>query len=197
MNTTTLVLNITKKIFYLILPLCLLISLTVSARAYQDNEIILQAEPVAEYENNKGILVGGVSVTKDLPQEFYGTWSVVGVLEDTNRPELFKMRSSDIWTFGRKGDMITLSNPINGVSASITVNEVRGKTAFFSKEQRDEELYQIETPEITVEGDSFYGTDLIIMEHYKNGQLVKIDRVKYKVKGYKISGPTLNDIFAR
>ncbi len=149
-----------------------------------------------QFKKEKGMLVGGVAVTGDLPQEFYGTWTVVSMLVETNNPELFRMRSSDIWTFERTGDVITLSNPINGASASITVKEVKGKTATFTRVSEDETSYEIETPKITVEGDSFYGTDQIIIEHFKNGKRIKTDRVKYKVKGHKISGPTLKDIFA-
>lgn len=192
-----------KNKFYSILPVYLAFSLVISGYLANNNykDILLQEKPPQannkKIEKKEGVLVGGVSVTKDLPHEFYGTWSVVSVLVDTNNPALFKMRSSDIWTFDRKGDVITLSNPVNGVSASITINDVSDKTATFTRVHRDENTYETETPEITVEGDSFHGTDLIIIKHFRNGERVKTDRVKYKVKGYRISGPTLKDIFAR
>lgn len=142
------------------------------------------------------VLRGTVSVAKDLPGELYGTWTVLSILVDTNNPELFRMKSSDIWTFERNGDIITLSNPVNRATASITVTEVKGKTATFTRMKEEKNLVEVETPEITVEGDDFYGTDTIIMKHFKNGRLIKTDIVKYKIRGYKISGPTLKDLFA-
>lgn len=144
-----------------------------------------------------GVLSGGVTYTNDLPREFYGTWSVISELIETNRPELFRERSTDIWSFSRDGDMITLTNPVTGARASITVNEVVDKTATFTRTKEEEGLVETETPKITVEEDSFYGTDLIIMKHYRNGRRTKTNIVKYKVTGYKISGPTLKDIFAQ
>jgi len=58
-------------------------------------------------------------------------------------------------------------------------------------------LAENEIVELTVEGDNFYGTDTIVMKYYKNAQRIKTDVVKYQVKGYKISGPTLTEIFAK
>jgi|GEM_PF-706938 len=195
-------LNTIKKIFFSIIPVCLLVSSMTTAQVSNFDEIKLNDDTPVQYKqseikNTNGVLRGGVSVTQDLPKEFYGTWSVVSTLEETNNPELFRMRSSDIWTFNRTVDIITLSNPVSGASASITVTEVNNKTAIFTREQRDENIYEIEKAEITVEGDSFSGTDLIIIKHYRNGKRVKTDKVKYKVRGYKVSGPTLKDIFAR
>ena len=151
------------------------------------DEIFLNEKPVQvkeqEIDVKDGVLRGGVSVTTDLPAEFYGTWSVVGVLLDTNRPELFKMRSSDVWTFQRENDVIILSNPVSGASASITINEIRDKTAVFSRIKDEKDLYEIEKTQITVEEDSFSGTDLIITKYFKNGQRIRTDEVKYKVRG--------------
>ena len=151
-------------------------------------------QKIIKHEN---VIKGNISVTKDLPEEFYGTWSVISILLETNNPELFRKRSSDIWTFNREKDVIILSNPISGATASITVNEVSGKTAIFSRIKKSEKMIEIETPEITVKEDSFSGTDLIIIKHFKNNERIKTDRVKYKIRGYKISGPTLKDIFAK
>lgn len=142
-------------------------------------------------------LKGGVSVVNDFPQEFYGTWTVISILEDTNRPLLFRKKSSDIWSFARNGDTITLSNPVNGASASITVNEVVDKTAVFTRMKEEDDETETETAQITVEEDNFYGTDTIIIKHFRNGIRIKTDIVKYKVTGYKISGPTLKHIFAQ
>ena len=159
------------------------------------DEICPKVEVKPVFEN--GCLKAGVSVTQDLPAEFYGTWSVVSILTDTNAPELFRMRSSDVWSFKRQGNYVTLSNPTTGATASITVNEVVGLTAVFSRTSDEDGIKETETVQITVEGDSFSGSDSIIMEHFRHGKKTYVDRVKYKVKGYKISGPVLKEIFAQ
>lgn len=192
-----------KQKKYLIIFICIF-ALFATSKSFANksySEINLQEKPLpAEnpgFKKEKGVLVGGVSVTKDLPQAFYGTWTVLSELIETNNPVLFRKKSSDIWSFQRKNNVITLSNPVSGAIASITVTEVRNNTAVFTRVSRDNNVYEIETPEITVEGDSFYGTDTIIIKHFRKGDRVKTDKVKYKVKGYKISGPTLKDIFAK
>ena len=35
---------------------------------------------------NEGLLHGGISVSKDLPEEFYGTWAVRSTIIETNNP---------------------------------------------------------------------------------------------------------------
>lgn len=142
------------------------------------------------------MLKGGVKVVKDLPQGFYGTWSVTGTLLETNRPDIFKQKSSDIWILRRTDNVITLSNPVTGAHASITVEEVRGNTAIFSRTSRENNMLETETAEITLEGDSFYGKDSIIIHHLKKERIIGTNIVKYQVEGHKISGPTLKDIFA-
>ena len=182
MNSRTSGLNTHFKLFC-VMPLILPVLLVLCSKT-------ISTEPV------NSVLRGSVAVEKDLPEEFYGTWSVISVLEDTNNPELFRKKSSDIWTFQRNGDTITLSNPVNRASASITVNEVKDKTATFTRLKKEDDYMETETPEITVEGDSFYGTDTIIMHYFENGRRVKTDVVKYKVTGRKLTGPALKDIFA-
>lgn len=161
---------------------------------FSDNPIPkVQKQPTIK----DGCLRGNVSVIQDLPEEFFGTWSIVSRLIDTTHPETFRMKSSDIWTFQRQDNVITLSNPVSGATASITINEVRGQTAVFSRKQEEKDEIETEIVEITVEGDKFSGTDLIVMEYLRNGIKTNTIRVKYKVTGYKISGPTLKNIFAR
>lgn len=203
MNLKDLGLHINKNKFYSVLLLSLIVSAIVSAQPANNSfkEIFLNGKlyqtQQQEVTDKEGALQGGISLSNDLPEEFYGTWSVISTLVKTNNPELFRMRSSDIWTFQRENDIITLSNPVSGAIASITVNEVRDKTAVFTRESKDMDSIETETPEITVNGDSFSGTDLIIIKHFKSGKRIRTDVVKYKVRGYKISGPTLKDIFAK
>lgn len=196
MNLKISVLRI-KQIFYILLFFCLLSGSNLSVYGLDNNfgEIYFNHSKKQAPVLEGNVLKGGISIGTDLPQEFYGTWSVSSTLIDTNSPGKFRLRSSDIWTFQREGDVITLSNPSTNASASITINEVRNNTAIFTRTKKEKDFIQIETPEITVEGDSFFGTDLIIIKHFQNGERVRTDRVKYRLRGRKISGPTLKEIF--
>lgn len=195
MNSTTFGSNILFKIYSAIM-LFFLLSSTLQAKTFSTKPVEFNPDGKPAIIQQGKVLKGTVSLAKDLPQEFYGTWTVISVLVETNNPELFRQKSSDIWTFSRAGDMITLTNPINGASASITVTEVHDKTASFTRIKKEPDFFETETAQITVDGDDFYGTDTIIMKHFKNGRRIKTDIVKYEVRGYKISGPTLKDIFA-
>ena len=147
--------------------------------------------------NQAGMLRGGVSVDKDLPEEIYGKWAVKSTLTETNNPELFNKESINIWGFERKGKIVTLSNPLVGITSSITVNEVTGKKAKFTREESSDDYKQTETTEITIEGESFYGEDKLIIKHLYKDKIYKSDVVKYKLKGRKISGSALKDLFAK
>ena len=153
------------------------------------------------YEENiitkNGILQGNISASSKLPEEFYGTWSVAGSVIETNNPFMFKVKSSDIWTFEKLKDVITLTNPVSSASASINIKEVQGKTAIFTRENFTDKVKQYEKAKITVDGDKFIGTDIITVEHYRRGKLINSSIVEYEVCGTKISGPRLEDIFAR
>ncbi|EKE03300.1 MAG: hypothetical protein ACD_20C00223G0007 [uncultured bacterium] len=144
-----------------------------------------------------GVLRGNIAVSTDLPQEFYGTWSVIGNIIRTNNPDVFKGKSSDIWTFDKFQEVITLTNPVSKASASIKVNEVQGKTAVFTRENFTDKVKQYEKAKITVDGDKFFGVDIITVEHYRWGKLINTSIVEYEVSGSKISGPRLEDIFAK
>ena len=159
-----------------------------------NKEILLYPAKIIK---NEGVLRGEVSVSKDLPEEFYGTWAVRSTIIETNNPELFNQKSTDIWSFSRNGEIITLSNPVTGATASITVNEVVGKKAKFTREHVAEKYTETETPEVTIEGASFSGEDTLIIKHFYKDKIYKTDVVKYKVEGLKLSGPALKDLFAK
>lgn len=153
---------------------------------------------ITQYSAGAEVLKGSVSAG-DFPEEFIGTWKVINTLEETNNPDLFLTKSTDLWVFERIGDTISLSNPITGASASITIKQIDGKTAVFERAKQTEDYYETETAQVTVEEDSFFGTDTIIMyTYYKNGRRVNIkDVVKYNIRGYKISGTAIKELFKR
>ncbi|NLF83395.1 MAG: hypothetical protein GX568_05365 [Candidatus Gastranaerophilales bacterium] len=142
---------------------------------------------IALNPSNAEVLRGSVSAG-DFPAEYYGVWKVMNTLVETNNPDKFLPKSSDYWVFERTGDIITLSNPISGATASITIREIQGKTAIFERAKKTEDYSETETVEITVDGDYFQGMDTIIMNTYfKDGKRVNIqDVVKYKIRGYRL-----------
>lgn len=143
---------------------------------------------IAFNPSNAEVLKGSISAG-DFPVEYYGVWKVINTLVETNNPDKFLTKSSDFWVFERTGDIITLSNPISGATASITIREIQGKTAVFERVKETGDYSETETVEITVDGDYFQGTDTIIMNtFFKNGKRVNIqDVVKYKIRGYRLS----------
>ncbi len=144
-----------------------------------------------------GILRGSISLDKDLPEEFYGSWAVKSTIIESNNPEIFNKKSTDIWSISRNGDVITLSNPVSGATASITVNEVVGKRAKFTRRKETAKYIETETPELTIEGATFYGEDKLIIKYLHKDKIYKTDVVKYKLEGLKLSGPTLKDLFVK
>lgn len=143
------------------------------------------------------VLEGNVVLNKDLPEEIYGTWAVKSTIIETNNPHLFNRKSLDLWVFGRIGEFITLSNPLTGATSSIIVNKVVGKKAKFVRRKIGKYYTETETPEIIIEENSFSGTDTIIFEHFRKGEIYKTDVVKYKLEGLKLSGPALKNLFAK
>jgi hypothetical protein len=155
----------------------------------------VQAQKELKLESRKSsyvpvssVIKGGVSETKELPNEFYGTWQVNGKLVSSNNFNMFKLKSSDIWVLQKNNNVVTLTNPVTGATSSINVDNIRGKTAAFSKTTITPQKREYEKPTITVDGDIFYGADEFIMEEYENGQLASRTTVRYNIVGQKISG---------
>ena len=146
---------------------------------------------------DKGILQGSISETKDIPAGLYGMWSVYSTIIQTNDYSSFNNKGSDIWSFAKDNDVITLTNPISGATASITVNEVHGNTAVFSRQTVTKNYKETEVAKITVEGDFFSGSDRIIVENFNKDKYIHPSVVEYKLRGTRLSGPTLRNIFGK
>jgi hypothetical protein len=171
--------------------ICLLIS-----NSAINNDIYLKGNQEKLVPSN-GVLSGTVTKSKDLPQELYGTWSVSSVVLETNQPELYRGKVSDIWTLQKNQDTITLTNPSTGATASITVDEVKGNTATFTRTANDGKVKEYEQVKITVVKDNFWGSDTIKIEYYNNkGKYLYTSSVKYDVTGKKITAPVEKDIFS-
>jgi len=159
-------------------------------------ETVYLKSPQAKIVPVNGVIKGQISLSKEVPEEFYGSWSVNSELIDTNNPEKYRARSSDVWVLSKSGQTIILSNPSTGANAAITVQDVKGNTATFRREERTDTYREVEEAKLTIDGDRFYGTDILVTQYFSNGVTSDLDIVKYKIEGRKISGPALKKIFS-
>ncbi len=140
------------------------------------------------------VIEGNISMTDKVPSEFFGDWKVTSICTKSTNREYFDESSVDIWTLSRRGEVITLMNPLSGARADVTVNDVKGQTVKFVKRTSYPDEESLETPILTLKGDNFTGVDKISIKTYKNGKLIKEDYVEYQVKGTKISGSPISGI---
>lgn len=136
------------------------------------------------------VLTGGVSQVQELPIGMYGMWQVKGTLLETNDYTKYAPTSSDIWVLRKDGNYVTLMNPQNGASATITVTEVKDNTATFVRGVKTYATKDSEQVTLTLQGDTFYGTDLIVSE-IKTYGIGHTSVARYRINGVKISGETL------
>ena len=130
----------------------------------------------------------GISLSDQVPKGFFGHWEVLSVMNTSNNPNIFNETSKDFWNLSKIGDVITLSNPISGAEASVTIEEVNGNEITFTHVIEGKNAKMIETPTLKLEGENFSGTDKIVLERYKYGKKISQDVVIYKITAKKISG---------
>ena len=140
-------------------------------------------------------LTGGVSATDNVPVGFFGTWKVMAVRSETTNFDMFVPYSVEVWNFTKNGDVITLTNPVSGAEASITVKESVSNTFVFQRVTKDKEETVTETAKLTLNGDNFYGLDTMSVKTYKNGTLIKHEKCTYTLKATKVSGSNIGQIF--
>ena len=141
-------------------------------------------------------ITGGISATDRVPVGFFGSWKVMAVRVQTTNQNMFAPYSVEIWNLSKQNDIITLTNPISGATASITVKDATTDTFVFQRitgEKGDETV--TETAKLTLNNENFTGIDTMVVRYYKNGVITKTENVEYKLKAYKISGKAINDIF--
>ena len=143
------------------------------------------------------VIKGGVSLSNQVPKGFFGTWKVTSVQIYTNNPSLFTGESIDYWNLSKENDVITLSNPVSGAQASVTLEEVDGNRIKFLRKQDKKDEKVRETPILTLDGENFYGTDKIVIEKYKYGEHIRTDIVEYKISAQRVSGSSARDIFSK
>lgn len=187
-----------KKIFYtfLIIMLGLL-----PALAFEDVSIPYKSEKnkvlVPSDSDAPQIITGSVSLVNNVPSGFFGTWKVVSVQVYSNNPFLFNSMSVDYWKLEKYNNNLTLTNPESGATATVTLEEVKDNTIKFIRTSDTPYEKVVETPEITLNGENFYGTDTIVINKYKNNTLIGKEMVKFKLKGIKQSGASITDIISK
>jgi len=142
-------------------------------------------------------LKASISLTQQVPAELFGTWKVVSIQTSCSNPLLNVPFSIDEWNLSRLNDVITLSNPQTGATASVKIDEVNKNTVKFTKSSFSETEHAFETPTITINGENFVGTDKIVIENYKYGKHVSTDVWIFQVKAKKISGASTGQILKR
>ncbi|WP_303674539.1 hypothetical protein [Vampirovibrio chlorellavorus] len=128
-----------------------------------------------------------VSKTLYLPPAMYGQWSVTGIVKETNITGLVPV-ANDLWVLQRQGDEVTITNPVNGASASIQVDAVEGNTATFHRSGQSNRINRSETVTLTVNGDTLYGRNMRREEVMRKGQVVKVNYALFELQGTRIGG---------
>ena len=141
-------------------------------------------------------ITGGISATDRVPIGFFGSWKVMAVRVQTTNQNMFAPYSVEIRNLSKQNDVITLTNPISGATASITIKDATTDTFVFQRVTGEDGNETVtETAKLTLTGESFTGFDTMVVRYYKNGAITKTENVEYKLKAYKISGKAINDIF--
>lgn len=137
------------------------------------------------------VLKAGVSLVNEIPPALIGTWRVAAKLKATDSPANFKKTSVDIWNISRQNDVIKLSNPFTGASASINVNYVKKNTVKFTKTGDYNNQKLTDCVEITIDGGKFTGLNtltLVTLSSADNKSVVNSKTAEYTLLGEKISG---------
>jgi len=177
----------------IVISLIIMLALTSSVVMSAPQELKVQYNDYGQQEQNNSertVLTGKVTQVQELPSGMYGMWQVNGTLLDTNDYTKYSTRSSDIWVLKKNGNFVTLMNPQNGASATITVTAVEDNTATFIRKQKTNVSSNSEQVTLTLQGDTFYGTDMIVNQDSYYG-ITQTTVARYKVNGVKISGQTL------
>jgi hypothetical protein len=134
-------------------------------------------------------LTATVTHTLYLPPAMYGQWDVTGTLIESNAPDFFSPSVSDIWLLEREGDQVTVTNPVNGANATISVDKAEGNQATFHRSGTagKHAIYQ-EIPTLTVHGDTFSGQSLNKLQNIKEGRVVSEVYGVYRLEATRISG---------
>ena len=142
---------------------------------------------------NGNVLQAGISLQEKLPAAFFGTWRVKSLLVDTDSPKNFKKENVDIWNLSKEGNVINLSNPFSGASASITLSYVGNDAIKFTKKGNYDGKILTDTVELYLSEDKFSGINTLVLETLSDvdNSVIKTVSAKYKLNGEKIAGTSI------
>lgn len=145
------------------------------------------------FAEEQTVLSASVSLNDRVPIELFGTWRVVSNLSKTDSPANFKKMGVDLWNLYRTGNVINLSNPMTGASASVNVEYIKNTTIRFTKEGVYDNQKLTDTVEITLNGTTFTGTNYLSLKTYSDSDktLIIEKKASYNLKGDKISGMSI------
>ena len=140
--------------------------------------------------NNNDMLKTGISVTEQLPNDFFGTWRVVSHIIETDNPSIFKKKNIDIWNLSRSGDVVKLSNPFSGAQASVNVDFTGDGAIRFTKQSNIDKKILTDTVELYIVKDKFSGVNTIQLDILSDidNTVIKSTKATYTLTGEKISG---------
>ncbi len=150
--------------------------------------LIFSVNVSGEENYNGKMLKTGISLTEQIPSGFFGTWRVKSFLKQTNSPESFKKENIDIWNLSKSGDVINLSNPFTGASASVSVGYVEGTNIKFSRKGNYDGRILTDTVELKLSKDKFTGVNTLVLEVLSGNSVIKTSKAVYILEGEKIAG---------
>lgn len=145
--------------------------------------------PVCNVQADEGTFQVGVSYIDYVPSDFFGTWRVKSVLTETNSPSNFKQKNLDIWNILKDGNVVNIRNPFSGAQASVTLNYADKNSINFTKTSNYEGKRLTDTVKITIDGESFSGENIILLETLSNvdNSVIKSATATYRLNGEKIA----------
>jgi len=184
-----------------ILILSLILALFIlPANAAKYGDLNLQAQRSASQQDNTiptTTLKGNITESKELPQDFYGVWTVATKLIHADNPASCPKRTLEMWHLEKIDNIVTLSNPLTGAMASITVDKVINRTATFVRNKNSKNLKESEKITLTINKDDFYGTDVQISNKYYQGKLIKTEIAEYQLKGIRANSQIINELYPK
>jgi hypothetical protein len=94
---------------------------------------------------------------------------------------------NDIWILDRVDDQVMISNPANGASAAISVDQVSGDSATFHRSgPAGRNRFFQEMPTILVNGDTLTGRSVNKLQVVKNGEMAREYYAIYKLQAERI-----------
>ncbi len=150
-----------------------------------------------EITDTPELITGSVSLLENVPQGFFGTWKVIAVQVYSNNPFLFNSMSVEFWKLEKRNNNLILTNPESGATAAVTLDEVNNNTIKFRRTSDTPFEKVEEIPEITLNGEIFFGTDTIVINKYKNDTFIGKEMVQFKLKGIKQSGASVTELISK